>query len=209
MICEKCGKSNIDELSQCAYCGAEMPLKTGGGGFADILSYNSGGATPPRPIKTESSQHEILGERIREEDMQKLLKKSDNIIKSTKVNSLFGLVAIALSILILISSIVFGIITINIVKGYKEETVKQIEEITTSVDGRMTKIEEIISKTEPTGKPGEVDSSETNNEDTKDNSSAENQDEEENKDKNGDKDQTKEKNPSTSPRTDAEGNINQ
>ena len=53
MICEKCGKSNISNLSECAYCGAEMPKTTGGGGFADILSYNAAGGVTPPPVKPE------------------------------------------------------------------------------------------------------------------------------------------------------------
>ena len=130
MICEKCGKSNISNLSECAYCGAKMPKTTGGGGFADILSYNAAGGVTPSPVKPEmhKDEKEKPSEGISELDMQKLIKKSDNIMKSTKINSLFGLVAIGLSFLILISSIIFGIVTINTVKGYKEETMTQIEE---------------------------------------------------------------------------------
>lgn len=129
MICDKCGKSNIRDISQCAYCGADMPKISGGGGFVDILTYKGAGGTTPSIRKPETSIYgeEKQAEGISEADMQKLIKKSDNIMKSTRVNSLFGLVAIGLSILILISSIIFGIITINTVKSYKEETMTQIE----------------------------------------------------------------------------------
>ena len=130
MICDKCGKSNISGLSECSYCGAEMPKASACGGFADILSYKSLGETTPLAIKPDVPKYEYekKSEGMSDLDMQKLIKKSDSIMKSTKVNSLFGLIAIGLSFLILVSSIIFGIVTISTVKGYKEETMTQLEE---------------------------------------------------------------------------------
>lgn len=208
MICEKCGKSNISNLSECAYCGAEMPKTTGGGGFADILSYNAADGVVPSPVRPEmhKDEKEKSSEGISELEMQKLMKKSDNIMKSTKINSLFGLVAIGLSLLILISSIIFGIVTINTVKGYKEETMKQIEEINTSMDKRITQIEEIISEIENKNDTEDNNTSGTNNEDTANKNAPENQDNEDNGNRNtGNNDVP---NPSSPPRADAEGNIN-
>lgn len=208
MICEKCGKSNISDLSECAYCGAKMPKTSGGGGFADILSYNAAGGVAPTPVRPEmhKDENEKTSEGISELDMQKLIKKSDNIMKSTKINSLFGLVAIGLSLLILISSIIFGIVTINTVKGYKEETMKQIEEMNTSVDKRITQMEEIISQIESKRETEDNDNSGTNNDDTSNENAPENQANEDNRNRNtGNKDVP---NPSSPPRADAEGNIN-
>ena len=118
MICDKCGKSNIAGLPECSYCGTEMPKVSACGGFADILTFNSQGET----------EREKTVERISDLEMQNLIKKSDGIMKSTKINSLFGLIAIGLSFLILVSSIVFGIVTINAVKSYNKETMAQSEE---------------------------------------------------------------------------------
>ena len=208
MICEKCGKSNISDLSECAYCGAKMPKTSGGGGFADILRYNAAGGVAPTPVRPEmhKDENEKTSEGISELDMQKLIKKSDNIMKSTKINSLFGLVAIGLSLLILISSIIFGIVTINTVKGYKEETMKQIEEMNTSVDKRITQMEEIISQIESKRETEDNDNSGTNNDDTSNENAPENQANEDNRNRNtGNKDVP---NPSSPPRADAEGNIN-
>lgn len=148
MICDKCGKSNSHDISQCAYCGADMPKTSGGGGFVDILTYKgTGGATPSaNKAETPVCREEKQTEGISEIDMQKLIKKSDNIMKSTKVNSLFGLVAIGLSILILVSSIIFGIITINTVKSYKEATMTQIEETKKELNEYKEDIDKVLAE---------------------------------------------------------------
>ena len=214
MICDKCGKSNISGLSECSYCGAEMPKTSACGGFADILSYKSSSETTPPTITPDVPRYEKekKSEGISDLDMQKLIKKSDSIMKSTKVNSLFGLIAIGLSFLILVSLIIFGIVTISTVKGYKEETMTQLEETKkeltdykTQLDTLPEKIED--DKTDNTNnvenkddieneKKGELNQEHTNNE-TKDKTKT--------SDKADEKDD-KVKNPS-SPTTDADGNI--
>ena len=208
MICEKCGKSNVSNLSECAYCGAEMPKTSGGGGFADILSYNAAGGVTPLPVKPSIHKDEKSLEGISELDMQKLIKKSDNIMKSTKINALFGLVAIGLSFLILVSSIIFGVVTISTVKGYKEETMTQLEETKKELTDYKTQLDKLLEKIE------EDKSDNTNDVDNKD----EEQDEfnqetinDETKDKIKTPDKVNEKddevkNPS-SHATDADGNI--
>ncbi len=118
MICEQCGKSNIDGVLRCTYCGAGMPSTTACGGFADILTFQDTQAT--------TSLSSPLGENAKTEgmydaDMQKLLKKSDNIIKTTKKNASLSMVAIMLSILIFISSLMFGFATLSAMKGYQKE----------------------------------------------------------------------------------------
>ena len=165
MICEKCGKSNIGNLSECAYCGAEMPKTSGGGGFADILSYNAADATIPIAVKPDmlKNEKEKPSEGISEVEMLKLIKKSDNIMKSTRVNSLFGIVAIGLSLLILISSIIFGIITINAVKGYKEETMTQIEETKKELNEYKQSIDKVITEISKSDDLDENNNGEENN----------------------------------------------
>ena len=207
MICEKCGKSNISNLSECAYCGAEMPKTTGGGGFADILSYSAAGGVAPSPVRPEmhKDEKEKSSEGISELEMQKLIKKSDNIMKSTKINSLFGLVAIGLSLLILISSIIFGIVTINTVKGYKEETMTQIEETRKELMKYKSQVDTILEeKNKPTD-----DVAEDEDEIKKEEKTDSKQDDTDVEDKNSAKETGKKddvKNPS-SPKTDAEGNL--
>lgn len=210
MICDKCGKSNISGLSECFYCGAEMPKTSACGGFGDILSYKSIGETAPSTIKPDVPKYEKEknSEGISDLDMHKLIKKSDSIMKSTKVNSLFGLIAIGLSFLILVSSIVFGLVTINKVKGYKEETMTQLEETKKELTDYKTQLDALLGKIEDDktdnmnnvenkdnaedDKKGGINKVITNNE-TKDKTKTPNK---------ADKD----KNPS-SPSTDADGNI--
>ncbi len=208
MICEKCGKSNISNLSECAYCGAEMPKTSGGGGFADILSYNAAGGVTPSPVRKEirKEEKEKPSEGISELEMQKLMKKSDNIMKSTKINSLFGLVAIGLSFLILISSIIFGIVTINTVKGYKEETMTQIEETRKELTEYKTQVDTLIEES----KKKDDDTDDNDVATTHDDKSDAKQENKDSVDKDDKKDIGKKdddiKNPS-SPKTDAEGNL--
>ena len=96
-----------------------MPKPSGGGGFADILSY--------KPTETDLSSRpgvivrEIKSEGISEADMQKLIKKSDKIIKSTNKNSVFGLVAVALCGVILLFAIVGGMAMFSMLNQTKAE----------------------------------------------------------------------------------------
>lgn len=118
MICEKCGQSNIQGLSKCAYCKADMPAASGGGGFADILSY-----TAPESAVSDTPyyERERKTEGISDADMQKLIKKSDNIMRTTQKNTFFGLIAIVLSLVILLSSVIIGVKTIGAVNDCKED----------------------------------------------------------------------------------------
>lgn len=157
MICDKCGKSNIQGITECSYCGAEMPRTSGGGGFADILSYNAIGGISCSPVKKDIKKYENEKqlEGISEAEMQKLIKKSDGIMKSTKINSLFGLVAIGLCILILISSSIFGILTINTIKSYKEETTTQMEETRKELMEYKSQVDEILEEKNKTTEDNE------------------------------------------------------
>lgn len=142
MICDKCGKSNINSLSECFYCGAKMPPLSSNGGFADILSFN--GSSPSAEHKETVKKDDTKSEGISELEMQKLFKKTDSIIKSTHKNTLFGLIAIGLSLLILISSIIIGIVTISSVKGYKEETMTQITETKKELESYKAQIDSVL-----------------------------------------------------------------
>ncbi len=155
MICDKCGKSNIMGLAECSYCGADMPPATCCSGFADILSFGVFGEnTPPNSSGYINKENfELKG--MRDSDMQKLLKKSDNIMKTTQKNSLFGLIAIGLSFLILISSIVFGIRTVNTVNSYKEETIGQIDETKKELNEYKALLDSILAEIEKDNKEDE------------------------------------------------------
>ena len=79
-------------------------------------------------------------------DMQKLLKKSDNIMVSTLKNLLFGIIAVGLSLLILISSIIIGMMTISTVKDYKEQTMTQLEQTNEKLEEYKDQVEAVIKE---------------------------------------------------------------
>ena len=150
MICEVCGKSNINGLTECRYCGAKMPALSGANGFADILSIN--------PSQNDSgnitgSAVNMMAEKKRTEgisdaDMQRLIKKSDNIIRNTKANSVVGVIAVILSVIIFVSSVVTCMITISAVNGYKDETMKQLAETKKELEKYKAEIDEYINQDE-------------------------------------------------------------
>lgn len=201
MICDKCGKSNIQGTTECSYCGAEIPRTSGGGGFADILSYNAIGGIPRSPVKKDIKKYENEKqlEGISEAEMQKLIKKSDGIMKSTKINSLFGLVAIGLCILILISSSIFGILTINTIKAYKEETKTQMEETRKELMEYKSQVDEILGKNNKTTEDNGIKEEKNNSKQNDTNI------EDENSTKETDKKEDVKK--SSSSETDAEDNL--
>ena len=144
MICDKCGKSNISDASQCSYCGEKMPDRTRCVGFADILSF--AGQVEQRPIQMQQpiNNDNTKQEGVSEEEMQKLFKKTDKIIKSTQKNTFFGFIAILLSLLIFITSIIVGVSTVSSVREYKEETMKQITETQKEIEEYKAQVDKLL-----------------------------------------------------------------
>ncbi len=126
MICDNCGKNNAHGAVKCHYCGTELPKATVNNGFADILSIQIPSDNSNRSTSTDQP---IISEGMYDADMQKLLKKSDRIDKTTQQNSKLGLIAVAMSLVIFISSLTFGIITIHKVNSQ----MKEIEQIRDSL----------------------------------------------------------------------------
>lgn len=118
MICDNCGKNNPNGAINCSYCGVALPPTTATTGFADILTLNVHAAPANQTASPEDS---IISEGMYDADMQKLLKKSDRIYKSTQQNTKFGMIAIALSLVIFLSSLLFGILTLNKVNAQMDE----------------------------------------------------------------------------------------
>ena len=150
MICNHCGKSNEIGLRKCANCGAEMPSISDGGGFADILRYNS-----PKDSNTSHTFTETQGHTDKNKSdiafdltMQKLIKRADGIVKLTQKNFMFGLIGIAISFFILVSSIITCIITISNLKSQKNEMMSQITEINQELKEHKKEIDTFISKIE-------------------------------------------------------------
>ena len=114
MICDKCGKSNLKEAVRCEHCGAEMPKKVDCGGFADILSFKETMAQPEGGADMQQGG-------VNSKDMQILMKKSDNIMKTSRKNAMFGFLSVALCIVILISSIVMNVITAKKLDAYQKD----------------------------------------------------------------------------------------
>ncbi len=142
MICDKCGKNNPTGAQKCSSCGEDMPTTASCGGFYDILNFSD---LPNEGLKEKASQ-ENGAEGIDQQNMQKLLKKSDSIIKNTQKNTVFGLVAIGLSLVILISSVVIGVITVNSVKNYEKETTKKINDSITRIEEATKELKNTQSK---------------------------------------------------------------
>ena len=140
MICDKCGKSNIQGVHECIYCGARMPKLSGGGGFADILSYEH--CTTTYDSKSDFVfDKENLSEDVRKSDVQTLIKKFDAILKITRRNLLFCMFAIVLGFIILLSSIVFGTVTVDSLKKYKKETITQLEQTSKKLSEYKTQLD--------------------------------------------------------------------
>ena len=104
MLCEKCGKNNPENALICSNCGSEMPKTEKCNGFADILTYN-----PPESTGAvenyASSYSANQTEGISEFDMKKIIRKTDNIIKISQKNTLFGLISVVLGCVIIICSV--------------------------------------------------------------------------------------------------------
>lgn len=119
MFCNQCGKDNPENTGACRYCGSPMPAASGCGGFADILSFEAKNMEITiEPDKTTNQ------EGISEYDMQKLLKKTDEILKTNRQNRLFQLITVLLCGLILIFTLVFGVSTMNAVKLHHPKVVQ-------------------------------------------------------------------------------------
>lgn len=120
MFCNKCGKNNNDGLSKCAHCGAPMSSTVKFSGFADILSFEK--------TNTVNDNVSNLAER-NDEDMQKLIKKTDNIMNVGRKNALFNLITIGVCVVTLLVSVVLGLNSKASVNDYAEDTGKRLEQI--------------------------------------------------------------------------------
>jgi cell division protein FtsL len=155
MICDKCGNNNKPKSSRCAFCGAEMPSTTGSNGFADIFSFK-----PAEPVMTEApvgySKSDSEAERMRELDMKNLLRKSDKIIDSTRKNTLFSLISVALCVIILITSIVISCVGIGS---------NDIDALNKKIDNLENKINSLTVSDEKPDKESEKGKKVKNNDD--------------------------------------------
>ena len=132
MICDQCGRSNDSGLKKCTYCGAEMPVVSAGGGFADILRYNNsyeGTNTYHATPETQEHTYKNISDVAFDLTVQKLVKSSDSILKTTQRNIMLELIGITISFVIVISSIIACIITIRSINSQKNELITQMTEI--------------------------------------------------------------------------------
>ena len=151
MFCDHCGRNNDSGLKKCTYCGAEMPLISAGGGFADILRYNNsyeGTNTSHAPTETQRHADKNKSDAAFDLTVQKLIKKSDGILKITQRNFMLGLIGIAISFFIVISSIIACIITISNIKSQKNEIMTQMTETKKELKEYKNQIDILISKAE-------------------------------------------------------------
>ena len=164
MICNYCGKSNENGFRQCAYCGAEMPSMSACGGFADILKFNSNekANVSHAPAETQVFNDKNKAEASLNLTMQKIINKSDSIIKSTKRNSVLGIIAIGISILIVVVSIITCIITTNTIKDQKIELMTQVTETKKEFEEYKNKIDIYVSeiRRDTNGSKNEITNSE-------------------------------------------------
>ena len=113
MLCEKCGKNNLSDAAECSFCGAPMPLQEKCNGFADILTY-----TPPETGGffggTTAPYSSTQTEGISEQEMKKIIKKTDNIMQFSQKNIIISLASVVLGLVIVIFSIYMVIVNNNI-----------------------------------------------------------------------------------------------
>ena len=131
MLCEKCGKNNPENALICSNCGSEMPKTEKCNGFADILTY-----TPPESNGANESYSSAYSanqtEGISEFDMKKIIRKTDNIIKISQKNTLFGLISVVLGCVIIICSV----LSITSSKQNAREIEKLKETVESLVDNK-------------------------------------------------------------------------
>lgn len=166
MICDKCGKQTDGIKGVCSSCGVPLPPKSGGGGFADILSVDYTAVEVQAETTSAMSGSELKTEGISDYDMQKLIKKSDKIIQTTQKNTLFGLIAIGLSALIFISSIIIAVVAVNKVKEVDEQNAKIMNQIQDDIDTIMDSLKnkENVSEAKKDEENGETDKEDDKNE---------------------------------------------
>ncbi len=100
MFCDNCGKSNVSGAKKCRYCGYDMPEQTGGNGFSDILSFN-----PEPEVKAEETFSPVQAEVQSEYDyapMRDTVEEDKN-----KRIVLLSIAALAISVILFITSIIF------------------------------------------------------------------------------------------------------
>ena len=90
MICNKCGKNNDAEATNCINCGETLPTSSNCGGFSDILTF-----TPPAAVMPEAVAvvEQPRGETLSNAEKKRLEEKAKRGVK-------FGIFAIVLSVLL-------------------------------------------------------------------------------------------------------------
>lgn len=129
MFCDKCGKDNRNGANICGFCGAPMPATERNSGFADILSFESKMSADGAPMSAYTERNDA--------DMQKLIKKTDNIMSVGRKNIVFNLITIIICVVILICSVAFGLTSMNTMKRYADE----ISKYNTETSARLDNIE--------------------------------------------------------------------
>jgi len=103
MLCEKCGKNNLSDATKCSSCGEPMPQQEKCNGFADILTY-----TPPETSPVSDGYSTIYNapqtEGISEQEMKKIIKKTDNIINFSQKNIIISLASVVIGLVVILFS---------------------------------------------------------------------------------------------------------
>ena len=102
MFCNKCGANILEGAKVCSKCGERMPQKEKCSGFADIFSFK----TDDLPKTSESTVSiKTFDSTGLENDIRKLSRKTDMVIKTTKKAYLFSVISLAISVVIVLVSV--------------------------------------------------------------------------------------------------------
>lgn len=111
MFCDNCGKNNINGAQQCAYCGAPLSLGSATTGFSDILSYKQEPTAYTAPVSGGVSEDMVRSVGI----------KANQAIREAKKAKLYSLVSVAISFVLLLTTVVAVVISNKAVNKVEDD----------------------------------------------------------------------------------------
>ena len=101
MFCDNCGKNNTNAARKCVHCGAPLAGGFATSGFSDILSYKPETSAYPSPSSGGVSEDMVRSVGI----------KANQAIRAAEKAKLYSLVSVAVSVILLITTIIVAATT--------------------------------------------------------------------------------------------------